>query len=217
MSNGFIDAAHWRDVPKADWPWKNFTPQEMASRGDGSIHISIELMDKLTLLRGRVKGPLIVNSAYRDPKHNVAVGGASNSFHVRGMAADISMSNHDPEAFTDAVVMAGFGGIGHYPPGKGNFIHVDVGPKRRWGKPWKAKKFDSEPAPKTAGKAAGVVGLTSAVAGVAQVASPDNLKSIQDTVTPWLQYAPQFQAVFMACGAGILGWMLYGRFFKKAP
>lgn len=214
---GFIEAGHWSEVPKSAWPWKNFTPQEMASRGDGSIRISVELMEKLSLLRSRMGAPFIINSAYRDAKHNVKVGGAKNSYHVRGMAADISMSNHDPEVFASAAREVGLGGLGFYPPKKGNFIHVDVGPKREWGTRWKAGRYDEEPRPKTAGKAAITTLVSTAGAGVAGVVDPENLKQVQETVTPWLAYAPQFQAVFMACGAGILGWMLWNRFVKRAP
>ena len=39
--------------------------------------------------REKLGSPIIVNSGYRCPKHNAAVGGASNSQHMRGEAADI--------------------------------------------------------------------------------------------------------------------------------
>lgn len=52
------------------------------------------LIDKvLDPLRRRWGAPLIVNSGFRCPKLNKAVGGAPNSHHLRGMAADITTGN----------------------------------------------------------------------------------------------------------------------------
>ena len=39
--------------------------------------------------RERLGKPIIVNSGYRCPKHNREVGGATNSQHMKGEAADI--------------------------------------------------------------------------------------------------------------------------------
>lgn len=40
-------------------------------------------------VRERLGMPIIVNSGYRCPKHNLAVGGAVNSQHMKGEAADV--------------------------------------------------------------------------------------------------------------------------------
>ena len=40
-------------------------------------------------LRERYGKPIVVNSGYRCPKHNKEVGGATNSQHIKGEAADI--------------------------------------------------------------------------------------------------------------------------------
>ena len=45
-----------------------------------------EVLDPLREAYGR---PIRVNSGYRCPKHNQAVGGVANSQHLRGEAADI--------------------------------------------------------------------------------------------------------------------------------
>ena len=42
--------------------------------------------------RERLGKPIYVNSGYRCPKHNVAVGGVPNSQHMRGEAADIRLA-----------------------------------------------------------------------------------------------------------------------------
>lgn len=41
--------------------------------------------------RERLGMPIVVNSGYRCPKHNAAVGGVTNSQHLRGEAADIRL------------------------------------------------------------------------------------------------------------------------------
>ena len=41
-------------------------------------------------LREKYGKPIVVNSGFRCPKHNLAVGGVTNSQHVKGEAADIS-------------------------------------------------------------------------------------------------------------------------------
>jgi len=87
--------AHWRDVPKSHWRWPNFSAQEIACRGDGKIRINEPALDKLQALRGKLRVPLIVHSAYRSPEYNRQVGGAKQSLHLQGAAFDISMANHD--------------------------------------------------------------------------------------------------------------------------
>jgi len=90
---------HWRDVPKTAWRWPNFSPAEIACRGTGKLLVNEAALDKLQALRLRLGKPLIVLSAYRSPEHNRAVGGARASKHMQGIAFDIAMANHDPEAF----------------------------------------------------------------------------------------------------------------------
>ena len=56
-----------------------------------SIRENIETLvhEVLDPAREHYGEPIIVNSGYRCPKHNAAVGGALNSQHLRGEAADI--------------------------------------------------------------------------------------------------------------------------------
>ena len=41
------------------------------------------------------RGPITINSGYRSPAVNVAVGGSPTSYHCLGMAADIEIANYD--------------------------------------------------------------------------------------------------------------------------
>src|SRR3546814_1376008 len=72
-------------------------------------------MDALQRLRDTLGAPLIVTSGYRSPAHNRAEGGKPGSRHLVGEAFDVSMANHDPRAFYEAAIRAGFKAFGHYP------------------------------------------------------------------------------------------------------
>jgi zinc D-Ala-D-Ala carboxypeptidase len=178
MSNKIYKS--WRDYPKSQWRWPDFSPQEMACRGTGKLLIVPEAMDKLQALRTKLGKPMIVNSAYRSPEHNRSVGGASQSKHMRGLAFDVRMENHDPEEYIAAALAVGFNGIGTYP--RQNFIHVDVRPSRgAWGQPFPKRaatpsfaiELPREPESVAEdGEAKGaLVGLGGAVAGAGGVLS----------------------------------------------
>lgn len=74
--------------------------------------------------------PLIINSGYRCEKHNAAEGGVDNSYHTKGMAADVATPpGLTPEKLAGYAEQAGADGIGVYPWG----VHVDVrGYAARW-------------------------------------------------------------------------------------
>lgn len=119
------------DLTALDWAerWPNFSPAELASRGDGSILIDADALDKLQALRTALGAPLIINSAYRDPDYNELVGGAQKSRHMRGIAFDISLRGHDPMTLLWAAEDAGFTRFGLY----AGFLHVDTDmPRASW-------------------------------------------------------------------------------------
>lgn len=106
----------------------HFTRQELACRHCGQLPpggISRELLDKLEALRARVGRPIVVNSCYRCPEHNRAVGGAPKSQHLLGTAADIRVSGMDPVSLYVAAHGVGFRGLFLYD----SFVHVDVRPE----------------------------------------------------------------------------------------
>lgn len=118
--------SHFSQVPKAEWRWPNFSPRELASKREGELKIHAPSLDLLQALRTRLGVPLLITSAYRSPAHNKAVGGAKNSYHMRGQAFDVRMDNLDPLAFQKAARDVGFTGIIRYP--KSGFIHIDTRP-----------------------------------------------------------------------------------------
>ena len=124
----------WKDVKPADWKWKNFSPRELACKGTGSLLVDDTALDKLQELREKLGVPLLITSAYRSPEHNKTVGGAKESYHMKGVAFDIRMENQDPHVFELAAREVGFRGIGYY--AKQGFMHIDLGPARIWGTPF---------------------------------------------------------------------------------
>ena len=111
--------------------------------GAGCYHCgAVAYIDpQLTLLlediRNRVGSPIRILSGYRCEIHNAEIGGASNSAHVVGFAADLAV----PEGLNfvqfheicQSMVKRYHGGCGGYPEQK--FVHVDVRcvpSDRRW-------------------------------------------------------------------------------------
>ena len=110
----------------------NFRVREFAcSDGSDPVFIAPELVEVLQKIRDNFKSPVTINSAYRTPGKNKAVGGAAYSQHLYGTAADIQVKGIAPKdvyAFAETL-LPNKGGIGLYP----TFTHVDVrATKSRW-------------------------------------------------------------------------------------
>ena len=118
---------------------KNFNRSEFACQGKdccgGAAPIHPDLLAGVQALRDLVGRPLRINSGFRCPKHNAAIGGVKNSYHMLAMAADIAvpqgMTPDDFAAFAEQVFVFHNGGIGIY----ASWIHVDIRKeKTRWRK-----------------------------------------------------------------------------------
>jgi GH25 family lysozyme M1 (1,4-beta-N-acetylmuramidase) len=75
----------------------HFEMDEFRSRGNGRVKCHRELLRALERARESV-GPITIVSGYRDPDYNAFIGGAKNSQHLYGTAADIrfglKIANH---------------------------------------------------------------------------------------------------------------------------
>jgi len=116
---------------------KNFKVSEFkCNDGSDKILIDTELVMVLQKIRNHFGKPVTINSAYRTSSYNKKVGGVSNSQHVKGTAADISVSGVNPKEVAQYAeyIMPNKGGIGLYDSAKsGRFVHVDVRSNRsRW-------------------------------------------------------------------------------------
>lgn len=109
---------------------KNFTVAEFACHGNGccgTVLIDDQLVKYLQKIRDRFGNPVVINSGYRCPVHNKAVGGASGSYHTKGMAADIAVKGVAPADVAKYAESIGIKGIGLYETEKdGYFVHVDT-------------------------------------------------------------------------------------------
>lgn len=103
----------------------HFKVSEFASK-DGSdiVLIDDELVRLLEQIRVWAGAPVKITSAYRSYTHNRAVGGASNSYHVKGQAADIVVSGKTPMEVARFAQAIGARGIGLYT--RSRFVHVDT-------------------------------------------------------------------------------------------
>jgi len=110
----------------------NFKVREFAcADGSDPIFISPELVSVLQNIRTHFGKPVTITSAYRTPAHNKKVGGVSDSMHLYGLAADITVKNISPRNVGQYAeqLLTGKGGIGVYD----SFVHIDVRPtKARW-------------------------------------------------------------------------------------
>lgn len=110
----------------------NFKVKEFACNdGSDTVLISDDLVELLQKIRDHFGVAVTINSGYRTSTYNKKVGGATNSQHVKGTAADIVVKGVDPltVAQYSEHLMPDSGGIGVYQ----TFTHVDVRTSRsRW-------------------------------------------------------------------------------------
>lgn len=79
----------------------------------------------------------LVISGYRSRATNEMLrrrrrGVAKNSYHIKGMAADVKMKSRTVSQIYHAARSCMAGGVGKYT--RSNFVHMDCGPVRTWGR-----------------------------------------------------------------------------------
>lgn len=92
----------------------------------------IALARQLQRARNEIGRPFLVNSWYRPPDVNAAVGGATNSQHLYGKAVDVQINGYSGRRVANAVMLWWPGGLGIY-SNLPDVVHLDIGPKRTWG------------------------------------------------------------------------------------
>ena len=107
---------------------ENFCVKEFACKdGSDTIKIDLDLIPLIQRFRNYVEAGVYFNSAYRTPSYNKKVGGATNSYHVKGQALDIPFLNSYKYLTSREKMCAFFNTLGVkgiiiYP----TFIHVDT-------------------------------------------------------------------------------------------
>ncbi len=84
-----------------------------------------------------VNEPYMLLSGYRSPKTNAMLrsrsrGVAKNSLHMKGQAADLRLGSRSVHQMAKAAAACRAGGVGRY--SGSNFVHMDCGPVRTWGR-----------------------------------------------------------------------------------
>jgi len=111
---------------------KNFNSYEFRC-GLGSpcscstILIDSKLVEYLQKIRDHFGKSITITSAYRCPSYNKRIGGATGSYHSKGMAADIVVSGVAPREVAKYAESIGILGIGLYESSAdGYFVHIDT-------------------------------------------------------------------------------------------
>ena len=81
--------------------------------------------------------PFMMLSGYRSPQTNAMLrsrsrGVAKNALHMRGQAADLRLASRSVNQMAKAAAACRAGGVGRY--SGSNFVHMDCGPVRVWGR-----------------------------------------------------------------------------------
>ena len=105
---------------------RDFYVKEFAcSDGSDKILIDTDLVFYLQKIRDWVDAPVLISSAYRTAKYNKSIGGAVNSYHTKGKAADIVVKGKTPDETAAYSELIGVKGIGCYDYDNGYFNHID--------------------------------------------------------------------------------------------
>ena len=77
---------------------KDFSRHEFACKcGCGFDQIDPRVVDMCQVIRDKLGAPVRINSACRCQKRNAQVGGVKDSYHTKGLAADLSCEAQLPD------------------------------------------------------------------------------------------------------------------------
>ena len=121
------EALHEIDVLMRDWRRNEVKPIDLRT-------IDILAASHSILETGE---PFRLMSGYRSAKTNAMLRRQSrsvskNSLHITGQAADVRLGTRSVKQLAKAAQACKSGGVGRY--SKSNFVHLDCGPIRLWGR-----------------------------------------------------------------------------------
>lgn len=103
---------------------EHFSVAELACHHCGLQGVKKAMIDFLEDVRNEIGEPLYVTSGYRCPTHNAEVGGASNSYHAKGLAADCYCEGLSVDKL--AAVGRKLGADAAVPYYDQQFVHFDI-------------------------------------------------------------------------------------------
>ena len=133
LATDFISSGDYDDhaLNGLDWFFRDWR-QDQGAVIDRRVYWGLAAVAGYARQQG-ASGRITLISGFRLPATTQLLrssGAASNSFHMRGQAADIQVDGMPTEEVTGYALWLEMGGVGHY-PGEG-FTHVDCGPTRSW-------------------------------------------------------------------------------------
>ena len=128
IDGGYIpEALHEIDVLMRDWRRNDVKPIDL--RTVDLLAASHSMLDTAE--------PFRLMSGYRSAKTNAMLRRQSrsvskNSLHITGQAADVRLGTRSVRQLAKAAQTCKSGGVGKY--SRSNFVHLDCGPVRLWGR-----------------------------------------------------------------------------------
>lgn len=108
-------------------------------RTNDTIRVDTRTIDIMSAAHNlmNVDEPYTLLSGYRSPKTNAMLrsksrGVAKNSLHMKGQAADLRLKSRSVGQIARAAASCSAGGVGRY--SRSNFVHMDCGTVRTWGR-----------------------------------------------------------------------------------
>lgn len=129
------------------WIEGDYIPEALAEvnhfmrdwRTDGIKKIDRRAVDIIAASHNMLEAdsPFLMLSGYRPPKTNAMLRSRSsavarNSLHMQGQAADLRLNGRSVAQISRAAISCSAGGVGKY--SRSNFVHMDCGPVRIWGR-----------------------------------------------------------------------------------
>ena len=101
----------------------NFKVAEFQCKdGSDTVYIDTDFVKNvLQNIRTHFNQPVTINSAYRTPEYNKKIGGATNSYHMKGRAFDIVVKGYTPAEVAQYALKINVPGIIQY----NTFVHLD--------------------------------------------------------------------------------------------
>ena len=134
-----LDVIYWIDgdyikdaLTEVNWfmrDWRRDQSRAIDTRTVDIIAATQQLLDTST--------PFLMLSGYRTAETNALLrkrsrSVAKKSLHIKGQAADLRMQGKSVREVARAAASCAAGGVGRY--SRSNFVHIDCGEKRVWGR-----------------------------------------------------------------------------------
>ncbi|MEM8810291.1 MAG: D-Ala-D-Ala carboxypeptidase family metallohydrolase, partial [Cyanobacteria bacterium P01_G01_bin.38] len=114
-------------IEESDFTWGEATKDGTRLPANAEVvNNIINLAQELQKARNLIGQPFVINSWYRTPEANSAVGGARNSLHLQGRAVDMYVPGYSVRQVANALMSSWPGGILIY----STHLHLDTGRKQ---------------------------------------------------------------------------------------